>query len=275
MAESVTWIDPGNVSYPFDGSSFYLAISGRQGFFAPPTSIIEQETPLKPGAALRLVKITSRPLKLPLLVKCASESQLATTRRTLRFALNPMRGSGILQVTAADGVVRQMHAFCDGGMEGDETLAYRPLSAILFPLSFRAVDPFWYDVNNNTTVYTTFGGAVNVTNNGDQDARPVWTLTGPFTNATLVNNTTGKSLTLTGVNILTGHFLVIDTRLTNQSASGGTIKDDTGASRFSALGATSSLWSLVPGVNSFTITLTGTTGATAVQLDFKQAYDGC
>src|SRR5260221_646697 len=116
------------MSYAFDGSSFYLALTGRQGFFAPPTSVIEMEVPLQPGARLRFVKTTSRPMKLALLVKCVDESTLATTRRAPRFALTPLRGPGTVRVKGADGSQRGWRAACPARVVGSRRSAARGAS---------------------------------------------------------------------------------------------------------------------------------------------------
>src|SRR5260221_5216097 len=174
-SEKVTWIDPGATSYVFDGSSFYLALTGRQGYLAPRPRVIEMEVRLQRGARLRFVKTTSRPLKLALLVKCVDESTLATTRRTLRFALNPNRGPGTLRVNGADGSQRDMAAFCDGGYECDVSIANRSPTWVSMPPASRSLDPYWYDTNFTTVTSTTFGTPFNTTNNGDVQTWPIFT----------------------------------------------------------------------------------------------------
>lgn len=273
MAEIVTWIDAGNVSYAWDGSNAnYLAIIGRAGAFAPAIQVIEQEVPLQPGARIRLVKTPSRPIKIPLLVRASSESVLATTRRTIEFALNPLRGPGTLQIQANDGTTRQMTCYCEAGREGDEADTVRGPGWVVLPLQFRALDPYFYDLANTSVTQTTFPATFTQTNNGDEQAWPIWTITGPGTNPSITNNTTGKVLNFPAYALLASQVLTIDTRPTGATAK--TITRENGSNQFSQLASTASLWPLVTGGNSITITMTGTTGASQVQLQYKQAWDG-
>lgn len=289
MAETVTWIDPGGASYPWDGSTGnYLAIVGRTGAFAPTTQIIEQEVPLQPGARLRLVKTTSRPVRIPLLVKAPDEATFASVRRTLRYALNPNRGAGTLQIAAADGMTRQLTCYCESGYEGDESDGNRGPGHAWFPLQFRALDPYWYDANSTTQTFSPGGGSpmlhnpflpivlsasgisnsFTISNSGDVQCWPIWTITGPGVNPTLTNNTTGKSMALT-VTLTGGQTITIDTRTGYK-----TVKREDGSLHYSYLSFTSSLWPLMVGVNAIALSMTGTTSASSLQLQYKQAYEG-
>lgn len=276
--EALTWIDPGSTSYAFDGSSYYTALAGRQGFFAPPVSIIEQETPLIPGASIRFVKTSSRPLKVPLLVKCPDESTFATVRRTLRYALNPNRGAGTLQSTAADGSVRQLACYCEAGYEGDETIPARFLGGYIFPLAFRALWPYWQDLSFTSVSKTSFPVTWTITNGGDVDLWPIWTITGPATALTITNNTTGKSLTVSGFSITSTGVIVIDTRSVQQAPlTGKSVTEHAfgpSTSYFQYLSNTSSLFPLAVGGNSITVSITGSGVGTSAQVQYKQNYEG-
>jgi hypothetical protein len=271
MAETVTWIDAGGTSWVLDGSSYYRAVDGRMGAFAPPTAIIEQEVPLLAGARFRQVKISSRPVRIPVLVKAADESTLAVARRAFRYALNPKRGAGTLQITAEDGTVRQLTCYCESGFEGDESIGVRGPGWFKVGLSFRALDPFWYDASFTSTTYTTFGSKT-ITNGGDQDCYPIWTITGPGNTISITNNTSGKLLALSGNGGLTltaGQVLTIDTRRDQL-----TIVREDGSNQFSYLSAASALFQLVPGSNAIVLAMAGTTGASSIQVQYKRAWDG-
>lgn len=292
MAETVTWIDPGGTSWPLDGSGAYLAIwdssNGRKGAFAPNTQVIEQEVPLQPGARLRQVKTLSRAVEVPIIIRASSESIFATARRALRYAMNPNRGAGTLQIAAADGSTRQMTCYCESGFEGDESEQYRGPGFAMLPLSFRALDPYWYDAQSTLLTYTA-GGATTffqtpflpvhlsasgisnsftVYNSGDVSCWPIWTITGPGTNPTLSNNTTGKSIAMT-VTLTAGQTITIDTRPGYK-----TVLREDGTAHYAYLSFTSSLWPLVTGTNGVSLSMTGTTSASQLQLQYKQAYEG-
>lgn len=276
FTEVLTWIDAGNTAYAWDGSSYYNALAGRQGFFAPSTSIIEQETPLVPGASLRFVKTTSRQLKVPLLVKAADERAFTSVRRTLAFALNPNRGDGTLQVSAADGSVRQMTARCEAGREGDEAIPARFLGGYIFPLQFRALDPYWYDAAFTSVSKSSFPVTFTITNGGDEQTWPIWTITGPLTAITLTNNSSGKAMTLTATLANSSQTITVDTRPVQEApTSGKTVVREDGSAHFSYLSTASSLWPLLQGANGISISVTGSGAGTSVNVQYKQAYDGC
>lgn len=288
MPETLTWIDPGGAAFPFDGSANYTALWGRQGAFAPPVSVIGQETPLQPGERVRFVKTTARAVRVPLLVRAQDEATLASVRRALRYALNPNRGAGTLQMLAADGVTRQLTAYCDGGYEGDETETNRGPGYLVLPLAFKALDPYWYDLNATVLAFSPAGAVAffqtpmlpvhlspsgisssfTVQNTGDVPCWPVWTITGPGTNPTLTNNTTGKSIVMT-VTLTGGQTITIDTR-----PGAKTVTREDGSLHYAYLSFTSSLWPLIVGANNIALSMTGTTSASGLQLSYKQAYEG-
>ena len=85
----------------------------------------------------------------------------------------------------------------------------------------------------------------------------------------MVNNTTGKSIVLT-VTLAAAQTITIDTR-----PGAKTIKREDGSLHYAYMSPTSSLWPLVTGVNACLLNMTGTTGASLLQVQYKQAYEGC
>jgi hypothetical protein len=268
MAEILTWIDPSSTSTALDGSGNYLGIVGRSGLIGVPETFIEQDIPLSPGSRLRQVKTPNTEVKVPLLVTGSTESALITNIRTLRAAMNPLRGDGILQYQAQDGTVRQLTCRLLQGFEGDESDGNRGPGYIILPLVFHAFDPYWYDQFTSTVTYTTFTTKT-ITNGGDVEMWPSWSIHGPTTNLTITNTTTGKSmaftLTLGGSDVLT-----IDTRPGVKTALLNSVTNE-----YSALSATSALFSF-PALTTSTLnfTLSGTTGATQIVLTYKQRWIG-
>lgn len=288
MAETVTWIDPSSTSYALDGSSYYTGIVGRSGLFAPPTQVIEQEVPLQPGARLRQIKTVTRPPVVPVLIRASSEAQFAVARRALRWAMNPNRGAGTLRIKASDNTQRDLVCYCESGFEGDESDTYRGPGFAILPLGFKALDPYWYD-SSATVVTLTPGGTTQffrtpffplqlsssgisnsftVNNTGDVQCWPVWVITGPGSNPVLTNNTTGKTITM-AVTLTAGQTVTIDTRPGYK-----TVTREDGTLHYSYLSFASSLWPLVTGANGISLSMSGTTSASALQLQYKQAYDG-
>lgn len=288
MPETITWIDPLNNQYPLNGETFYYWVEGSAGLYAPPTDIVIQDVPLQPGGRFKHVDVGVRPVRLPVLVSAADEAALDAARRTLRTAMNPQYGAGTLRHMSNDGLTRDLTCYVASGMEGDDSAGRRGPGWLLYDLRLLSLEPYWQDVNYVSQVFTN-GAAVaflgnpflpiklsssgiltsfTLPNEGDVEAWPLWTITGPATNPTLTNTTTGKSLALT-ITLLAGQVLTIDTRPGIKS-----ITRENGSNQFSTSSATSSLWPLIRGSNSVTIAVTGLTSASQVLVQYKRRYEG-
>lgn len=294
MAETLSWIDPTGVETLLNGETFYDCMIGRQGFFNVPLDLIDQEVPLEPGSREKYIQIHASDPRLPLLVSAESESDLAMARRALVRAMNPMRGLGTLRFIAADGVTRELACRVVDGLRGDESDNARGPGWFVAGLIFRAADPFWYDASDLTLsvspstptdfmeVGTAFlplhlshsaaAGTFSIDNDGDVEAWPVWTITGPGDTIVLTNNTTGEAITLSnngGLSLSGGQTLTIDTR-----PGAKTLLRDDGSSKFSYLSDTSSLWALQPGNNDISLSMGSTTGASELRLAYKRRWLG-
>jgi hypothetical protein len=111
-------------------------------------------------------------------------------------------------------------------------------------------------------------GAVTVTNSGDADAYPVWTVTGPGAAPTLANTTTGKSFGM-AVPLAAGETVTIDTRPTMQSA-----VDSAGRNRWPDLvkAGPRQLWPLVPGENVVDLRMAGVAPGSRIVLSFVRRW---
>src|SRR5690606_15899574 len=96
-------------------------------------------------------------------------------------------------------------------------------------VSWRAPDPYWYELNASTERVVSAAGVPffpllplnlspsnvigdqTVQNDGDVEAWPVWTVRGPYAEVRVANLTTGRTLYLTAP-ASAGEVLVIDTR---------------------------------------------------------------
>ena len=103
MAEQVTWIAPDATNYDLTSGVPYRNLIGRSGLFGAPMTMIEQDLPLQSGVLVKLVKATPNMVRIPLLVKGANETDLYTAWAALRYAMNPMRGVGVLRYTSPLG----------------------------------------------------------------------------------------------------------------------------------------------------------------------------
>lgn len=104
-----------------------------------------------------------------------------------------------------------------------------------------------------------------ITNTGQQQAWPVWTIIGPASAVTVKNTTTGEQFVL-AVNLLPGETITIDTRPGRKN-----ITNNAGQSVFPITGD-SSLWALLAGVNVVSVTFSGATAATAVTARWRRRW---
>ena len=109
------------------------------------------------------------------------------------------------------------------------------------------------------------GARVMAVNRGNADTPVVMRITGPITNPTIYNQTTGQSMSFTAA-ITGGNWIEIDTGT-------GEIVNEAGANVYSMMNfTTSNWWDLKPGVNDFYLVGTGTSGATSLTLTYKDAW---
>lgn len=284
----LSWLDASGAEWPWNDETYYLATEGMTGLTGmPPYALTESRAPLTDGADLRFVLADVREVDIPLLVSASSYGELFAACRALSGALNPKAGPGILRITAPDDTQRDLNCTYSGGFEHDWSAGFSDhISSVLV---FRAHDPYLYDTNatqigpyfassapaffpilpihlGSSSVLTGFS----VDNNGDADAYPVWTIHGPGSAITLTNNTTGKSLALTGnggLTLLSTDTLVIDTQARTVLLNGST-------SQYSKLSFSSSLWTFARGFNSVSVSITGTGAASYVQGQYKRRWLG-
>lgn len=269
MAEAISWWDPSNTETKLNNESNYMAILGRTGMLFPPQTFVEQQIPLQPGMVLRQVLIGPNDIMIPILITAASESALIVAIRALRTAMNPQRGTGRLRYTAADGTIRDLNCCLSAGFEGIEDDTNRGPSWIVLPLQFHADDPFWYDDSATTVNKTNITmPSFSVTNTGDYEMWPVWTIHGPGTNLVLTDTTTGLALTFT-LTLGSSDILTIDTTPGVKAILLNSVTNE-----YPALATTSSIFSLPMGSNAITAVMSGTTGTSALTLVYKQRYLG-
>lgn len=289
MSESLAWIDvAGNLfslsDYTFQ-SYFAEGPLPPVGIYGIPTTIVEHDVPLQPGTREQWIHLAKNDIRFPLRIFGATPQLQDQNRRVLSEAMRPTRGVGILQHTADDGVVRQLNC---REVSRLRDVAERGPGSIKVGLQFTAADPFWYDVNWTTLTFTPAGAVAffqtpffplhlsagglsssfTVENAGQDVAWPVWQIVGPGINPTLTNLTTGQVLAAT-ITLTAGQSLTIDTRPNFLS-----VTREDGSQQWATIADTSSLWPLIVGSNAITLSMSGTSTASALSLQYKQRYEG-
>ncbi|HLH22439.1 MAG TPA: hypothetical protein VK066_07935 [Chloroflexota bacterium] len=287
--EVVSWVAPDGVETVLSGQPQFELLWGRQGAFMPPIAFAEEPVPLQPGARLRQVQVGVREVDLPLLLRGADATALRALYRTLLHTFDPQRGDGKLRVQGPDGGVRELTCRYHSGLEGAEVLdkdaggtSWRKVVLVL-----RAWDPYWYAtaptrvdfaVGSAATPFfpffplrlsaSTVLGDAAVSNPGDVEAWPIWTITGPGSNLVLTNVTTGAALTLV-TTLGASDVVTIDTRPGQKTVSGAD-----GSNLFGTLNAASHFWALPRGSSSVRVELSGATGGSLVTLVYYPRYLG-
>jgi hypothetical protein len=288
VSETFTWIDAdgGSLVIGGPGVNTYQVDWKVTGRFMPKPRVQSHGVPGQPGAVLDEVNHDPRDFVLPLSISATSESNLRVLMRDLMYRMNPKRGQGKLRVTSPVGDQREITCLYSAGLEGDETEGASGPTFQAMPLVLTAFDPYWYDVSPTSQTFAltslpsffpifplrlTASQLVvddTVTNAGDEETWPVWTIAGPGSAVTLRNSTTGLLISIPSIALTAGQVLTIDTRPGKKSV---TLND--GTDLFSSIDHTvSSLWSLRVGLNAIRLEMTGITAASALSVSYYQRY---
>lgn len=288
---SITYIDPSGTRWPMTDLSadWYTLAEGVSGLGAAPYTLTSDPHP-RGGAKLRHVQAQPRTIVWPVLVKGADHTAFTANWRALAtaFTRTLREGPGSLEVARPDGSVRTIAVYYQQGWDGRGQTATGITwdSAVL---TLWCEDPYWVDAaavsvhrETGTQVdylvpYPTVSssqvlGATTVTNPGDVDVWPEWTITGPATSIVFTREDTGDSFTLDMTAtvhgaLLTGETVTISTD--PPRARSGTDENLIGGLNWPA----AVLWSLPPGQTAVTFQLGGAATGSAVDLTFHPRYE--
>lgn len=295
MTESLLWIEPNGTQHSLIDPNSYYWMPGASGLWMPPMVYQGQSIPLEPGEIPRLILAGPRDVLVPLLVKGVSRSDFFNNLEALTSmfytagAVNP----GILRRTTPNGHTRDLQCFYLDGAKGDESTDNSGVAHMALVINLHAADPFWYDSDYTILTFSPTGivnffdapflplklsadgqsDAFTIVNGGNDNAWPIWQVTGPAVNPTFTNTyvaANGATLTKTlalSISLASNETLTVVTKFGS-----GSIKKQDGSNQFSAMDPTSSLWPLVPGVNSCGVAITSPGSGTQVVLKYKQAY---
>lgn len=276
--ETIEWVDA-------IGNAVVLTrTKGVTGRWLPP---VRYNGRALPDAGEFEAAISYGPVQIvvPVLIMGASgdEYDYRLQVRALARAFDIRKPLGMLRSTLPDGSQRILPCRYIDGMGFAEDYRYTGEASLLF----RAAAPFWTDpadmppvvyqlastpvlwfpilplVLNASTVFAT--GVI--TNDGDVDAWPVWTITGSGSSFALTNTTTGQVLDYT-LPVAAGQQIIVDTRPGYK-----TITDANGNNLYAGVGA-SAMWPLIPGANSVSISYAGATSDSSVTCSWRRRYLG-
>lgn len=283
MTISWLWTSPsGETAELCDLVNFFVTRAPRGGKM-PPFRVETTSLPDGTGEQLDGARISARTLDVPLRILGEDLADVETLSAQLARYLSPMSGNGSLQVTRANGNVRVLACSYVGGLDG---AVLDGIAAIKATLQFKAADPYWYSAAPKTgSQEQQTGGAgwfpifplrvsastvfanVEIVNNGDDVAWPIWTITGPGSTLILRNMTTGEELGV-DCDLAAGEQLIIDTRPGKK-----TIEDGSGINLFNLIvSGKMALWSLERNTNSIDIYLDGATVDSLISWSFQERF---
>lgn len=270
------------------------AAPGPAFYGSGPAAISTTVAAQLPGERVRFARHTSRDVVLPINIIGTSELDVETTLNALARSLDPTKGDVTLYVTRPDSSERGLRARYIGGLEG-LAMEWCGAMEIRGQIGLRAHDPFWFsdaapftfDPSSGAVPALTlwddpavawddplvpfdgFGSDTTlstVTNAGDVDTWPTYTVTGPC-DVTWLNLTTGEQFEVLG--LVSGDTLVIDTTPGTR-----TVKIN-GLPAYGRLSPGSTLLRLVRGANTIAVRLAGATGATSAEMAYSPRYLTC
>jgi hypothetical protein len=290
---TITYIDPTGTRWPMTDltADWYTLAEGVSGLGAAPYVLTSDPHP-RGGARLRHVQPQPRTIVWPLLVKGTDHNVFTDNWRALAraFTRTLREGPGTLEVARPSGSVRRIPVHYQEGWDGRGQTATGITwdSAVL---TLWCEDPYWLDIvavrvhrehgteepEDFLVPYPSVSsgqvlGATSVSNPGDVDVWPTWTITGPATSITFTREDTGASFTLDATATPHGGLLAGQTVTVSTDPPRVRFHDDT-----NGIGGLNwpeaQLWSLPPGTTPVTFQLAGAGAGSAVDMSFNPRYE--
>jgi hypothetical protein len=256
---------------PLDGSTGFYLRAGFRGVGIPPTDV-KMSPSAGDGATWRSTRRGIRDLDLPIMVIGADRADVETKLRRLASALSDRYQAPKLLASYSDGDAYDIEVHYSGG--GETVFGSEAGSTFAsWPITLQAPDPFW---SSRTPVQFSLAyqsstrgliprldqlkvapsevlGSYVISNPGDVDAFPVWTLEGKSSGATSVT-IGGVGFTYTET-MVSGNKRIIDTRA-------ATVVDAAGANKYAFLGTAPKLFAIPPGSSTIAIAIAGADSST-------------
>lgn len=281
------WRDPGGTTRDLtQATSPNLFVSkGATGLGDVDVELAAEKIPFASGKLVRHAGVPERVIDLPITVIEESMGDLVLVADALRtwFATADERRlrMGTFGVIRQDDSVREIAAHRIGGIGGD--LGRGGPAAMTYVVSLYCPDPFPTAGEDAVATYgqADFGDEIVIINDGELDAYPIWTATGPWSGSVTpgfvayeVENTATHEAFSFYFALSAGVSVIVDTRPAS-SRTNKAIRRIDDLNLFGFLNPNPSLWWLAPGENRFRITMAGgTTGGTSVELRYLPRYRG-
>lgn len=292
--ETHVLVDADGVAHEFTGlNGFAVAVGssfGQMGRFRAPVTVMEDQIPIYRGSRVRGVKEQASTMTIPIWIFGETAAQRhGRMRELVRWMRTPHGYPATWRNTSIDGVTRETPVYYAGGLEGDESMSAVNQQSALVTVDLLAPDGCWYDATEMLETFTladvpvasffktpffpirlsssTVLSDTTVNNNGDLEAWPIWTITGPGGPSIVLRNVTTDAVTTITRTLTGAQQIIVDTRPGYKTAT-----DGLGTSLYSALNG-SEMWSLARGLNRIQVEVSSATADTVVEMAYKRAWN--
>lgn len=282
-----TWTSPSGRVRNLSRDHPYLRPGGIYGHMAAPVALLDSRPPTIDGGVYRGRRVDPRDVQLLLMAHTREPSTWRGTYGQMVADFDTSDAVGLLTVHHEDGTTRSLQCRYVNGLGSPVEGEPGVVKIGTFLVELRAYDPWWYGpVQTRSftqaaetdflpgppfTIMPTelLGSGTVVANPGDVAAYPVWTLTGPMTQASLTAED-GSTFTIT-YSLDAGESLVVDTD--PRTSAFAKITDASGNNLWGLATADyPNLWALPAGESTVTVATSGTSTASSVLLQFNPRY---
>jgi len=289
MPDSMVWTSADdNLVIDFtDQVRFVVDPNGTRGLRSPSYSLASARYAGADGDTVDAVTAEPATPTIGLKMFATDEEDLRYRMRELVRALRPKAGPGTLTVTTPWGESRDLTCYCIGGLEGAESRGeIMPGRWWRVALKMHAPSPWWegaervidfglaapsafFPIFPLVLSPSTIQGEFTVfLADSDAPTYPTWTITGPGSQLTLTNLTTGRSIQVNAP-LGDGQSMTIDTRPGFQS-----VTRDDGTNLMDTLATDPALWPLVDDVNVVSALLTNAGPASRIRGVYRPRFSG-
>lgn len=260
-------------------------MAGTQGMDMTPQVIHTADLPGGDGSLFLDARADTNEIMIPVRLRAGSQAELRARKRNLLGRLSARRGVGSLEVVTATSRRILRDAYYVDGARGDTSTDKFGVWWQKYGLIFRSGRPFPEDVDPTGETYElpTAGpfwpiwpwqwyserifGLVDITNTGDVDAYPIWTLRGPSDSVTLSRMDTGQSFTFSRT-LSSQQSVTIDTRPGVE-----TVIDESGLNSWPDMDEYADLWTLPAGTTTINVDVANAAPGSFVDLTYFRRFE--
>lgn len=257
-----------NITYPLamGQASDYYTIKQAEGFASGDIEVVKWNRPGFHGIKTPRAFWRERIMRLVIGVRASTSAVYEQKRRDLEEAFDfPRNGLTLLKFTTLGSLSLQCYVQMNSALQG--SLNAGEVTIGDFRIELVAEDPNFYSQTLQSTDILFSAGSGTLTNSGNSPTFPTVRVHGNVTDPVITNSTTGRTVSLSGLTIASGHYVDID--MLEE-----TVKDEVGTSIFDYVDDDDFFW-LSKGSN--TITISGTLGGSGYRkatFSYRDAYIG-